>query len=447
MKNRLAAIRDQLRSSYWFIPTVLAVLAVLLSILTIQLDETIDTRQGWVVGLIYVESPEGARAVLSTVSSSMITVAGVVFSLTMVVLSLSSQQYGPLVLGQFMRDRGSQFVLGIFTATFIYCLLSLRTIRGNEDSRFVPTISVLVGLGLAITSLAMLIYFIHHVSESIQSTSIIARISDHLLDNIDTVFPEEIGEEREIMVNIVPPDIEEQFNREGVEITAGKSGYLQRIDDETILRVAQEYDVILQLTLRPGQFLSNGDLLLRTLPPERIHNGLYNEVQKAFILGKSRTQTRDVEFLFMQLSAIALRALSPAINDPYTAMMCIDRLGQALRVLLNRETPARYRFDEENRLRVVASPLTFAELLGAAFDEIRRSAQNDIAVNLCLLHVLEGLARHTKRPDQLHTLENYARVVYEQSYSESTAGYDVDQLVQIYTRIQQVIHNRRERLT
>jgi len=149
----------------------------------------------------------------------------------------------------------------------------------------------------------------------------------------------------------------------------------------------------------------------------------------------------------MQLSAIALRALSPAINDPYTAMMCIDRLGQALRVLLNRETPARYRFDEENRLRVVASPLTFAELLGAAFDEIRRSAQNDIAVNLCLLHVLEGLARHTKRPDQLHTLENYARVVYEQSYSESTAGYDVDQLVQIYTRIQQVIHNRRERLT
>ncbi|MDX2140547.1 MAG: DUF2254 family protein [Chloroflexota bacterium] len=201
MRSRLHVFWDDLRASYWFIPALMAVFALLTSVVTIRLDEGVGRELRWVTGLVYVDSAEGARAVLSTVASSMITVAGVVFALTMVVLSLSSQQYGPLVLTHFMRDRGNQIVLGVFTATFLYCLLILRTIRGGETDVFVPHISVLVGLVLAVASLAVLIYFIHHIARTIQAPNIIARISDELNDKIDHQFPTKVGIETDQIIH------------------------------------------------------------------------------------------------------------------------------------------------------------------------------------------------------------------------------------------------------
>ncbi|NJO83766.1 MAG: DUF2254 domain-containing protein, partial [Blastochloris sp.] len=301
MKNRVVLIIDELRSSYWFIPSLLAMLAGLLSIVTIRLDEVVERDLIWVTGLIYVNSPEGARAVLSTIASSMITVAGVVFSLTMVVLSLTSQQYGSLVIRNFIRDRGNQFVLGIFTATFIYCLLILRTIRGLEDDNaFVPHISLLTGLGLAILSLAMLIYFIHHVSESIQASEIIKRISDNLHEAIENWFPSTLGTEQ--------PDEHDEatslannMNVNAYPLAAPHSGYIQAIDESVLLKTASKHGLIIALHHRPGTFVIKDSPLAVVTPPQPVSDDIERNIISAFIIEGQRTQPQDVEFIFMQL--------------------------------------------------------------------------------------------------------------------------------------------------
>lgn len=443
MKNRLIALKDDLSSSYWFIPALMAVLAVILSIITVKLDETVGRELAWVVGLIYVDSPEGARAVLSTVASSMITVAGVVFSLTMVVLSLSSQQYGPLVLNHFMRDRGNQFVLGIFTATFIYCLLVLRTIRGFEDSIFVPHISVLFGLGLSFASLALLIYFIHHVSESIQSTDIVARISEELLDEIDERFPAKIGREPEQpAVRSEHRDILEQFESASSAVRTDEGGYLQMIDDDRLLEIAREQDVVAQLVVRPGQFVRKGQTLVRVLPRQQ-DDTFSQAVQEAFIFGSRRTRTQDIEFTFTQLSAIAVRALSPAMNDPYTAMMCIDRLGEALCVLLERQSPSMYRYDEDHRLRLIANPVTFADVLHTAFDQIRHYGNSNPKIDARLLKVIQTLVTCTDDDKQLELLHRYADLVYSESRSHLSTDED-RRLDEVYAETLRAFQTRQE---
>lgn len=389
MKNRLIALRERLSGSYWFIPTIMAITAAVLSLATIKLDEGMGRELAWVSGLIYVDSPEGARAVLSTVASSMITVTGVVFSLTMVVLSLTSQQYGPLVLNQFMRDRGNQFVLGVFTSTFIYCLLILRTVRGVENSVFIPHISVLTGLGLSIASLAVLIYFIHHVSQSIQAPRIIARISEDLIDAIDHLFPAQFGKESH------PPDMEKthqivmkRFEQDAYAVKAEESGYLQMIDDTALFQVACKHHVVVQLEAHPGEFFFKGQILARVLPLREGSEELSDDIRNVFIFGGYRTNTQDIGFIFTQLRSIAVRSLSPAINDPFTATMVIDRLGQALYVLLQRDFPSMYRYDKKMTLRVIATPVTFETLFYTAFDAIRHYGHADLSVAVRLLEVM-----------------------------------------------------------
>lgn len=412
MKNTIISWRDRLRASYWFIPMVMAVLAFLLSIIAIQIDERIGLRFAWISGLVYVDSPEGARTLLSTIASSMITVAGVVFSLTMVVLSLTSQQYGPLVLSNFMRDRGNQFVLGIFTATFIYCLLVLRTIRGVGSSIFIPHFSVLIGLGLGIAGLAVLIYFIHHVSDSIRASTIIDRISDDLNQAIIDLFPVQLGARREE----AQPDngfqeLPENFESQSKPIFSDESGYLQLVDSDTLLDAARDHDVIIHLIHRPGHYIIKGSLLATAWPLERVTERLDRRVNNALVLGSHRTQVQDVEYLFTQLVGVGVRALSQAINDPFTAVACIEHLGEALCLLGNRQTPSRYRYDQDGNLRVILNSVTFGGMLALSFDEIWHYGREDPRVRQTLQRTLQMIAQcvgdETNRGVVLRYAERY----------------------------------------
>lgn len=430
MKNRFFLFLDELRSSYWFIPSLLATLAGILSIATIRIDENLERDVVWVMGLTYVNSPEGARAVLSTIASSMITVAGVVFSLTMVVLSLTSQQYGSLVIRNFIRDRGNQFVLGIFTATFIYCLLILRTIRGMEDNTaFVPHISLLVGLALAILSLAVLIYFIHHVSESIQASAIVTRISNNLNDTINDLFPAMVGHE--------PPE-EKTPAVETLQILASpvyllptpQSGYLQVIEEDALLQTAIQNDIVIQLNHRPGEFVVKGELLLTIAPQNHVNDEVIHEIESAFVIGSQRTQTQDIEFIFMQLIGIGVRALSPGINDPFTAIMCIDRLGEALCLMMERQPPSRYRYDDHDQLRVIAVPMSFEDLFAFAFDQIRYYGREDIKVMVHLMQMITSIAICSSKcmPQHQPFLENYAEHLFQLASQNTTSILDKAQL-------------------
>jgi uncharacterized membrane protein len=409
MKNRLLLLADYLRSSYWVTPALMSFGAFILSILSIRVDETIGFELKWITGLVYVDSPEGARSVLSTIASSMITIAGTIFSLTMVVFSLTSQQFGSLVLSNFMRDRGNQFVLGTFTATFLYCLLILRTIRGVEDSIFIPHISVLIGLGLAILSLAVLIYFIHHVSDSIRSSTVIDRVADSLNETIDDMFPVHIGKNaRE--ANKAPdeePPLPD-FEREGHEVRARQSGYLQLIDDEWLMDIAEKHDLVIRLHCHPGNFIMHSNVLAEIWSPRPISRRVDEDIRETYVLGSKRTHQQDVEFLFEQLVQIAVRALSPAINDPITAMMCVDRLGEGISELSQRQIPSRYRYDDEGNLRVITQPITFKGIIELAFTQIRHYGAGDIRVVDHLLDTIFRLAQRIDDPELLYVLRQQA---------------------------------------
>lgn len=435
MRNRLIALSEKLRASYWFIPMIMGVLAILLSIITIELDEGIGREIRWITGLIYVDSPEGARAVLSTVASSMISVAGTVFSLTMVVLSLTSQQYGPLVLAHFMRDRGNQFVLGIFTATFIYCLLILRTIRGVENSFFIPHISVLVGLGMSLISLAVLIYFIHHVSQSIQAPNIITRINHELVDAVDELFPVQIGQELSpVMDEDLQSDIIERFSQAGFSVKTSKSGYLQMVDADALIDIANQHNLIISLDVLPGRFLFKGQTLVQVLPKTASEEALKKSIEEVFIIGSTRTRTQDIEFTITQLSALAVRALSPGINDPFTAIMVIDHLGEALCAVVARQQPSIFRYDENKELRVVARAINFKALFHAAFDQISHYGYTDLLIAVRLLQVFKALWEFATTQSDRTFLENNVKHLYEESRVKLRSSEN-DRLYQTYTDI------------
>jgi uncharacterized membrane protein len=440
MKNRLLTLRDQLSSSYWFLPMVMVVLAMVLSIITIKLDEGIGRDIRWVAGLIYVDSPEGARALLSTVASSMITVAGTVFSLTMVVLSLTSQQYGPFVLSHFMRDRGNQFVLGIFTATFLYCLLILRTVRGVESSIFVPHISVLTGLGLSIASLAVLIYFIHHVSQSIQGPSIIARISDDLSESINKLFPmyaDEMPHAAEVNSQ------NSKFDEQVFTITTDETGYLQMVDDDALIKAASKYEMVIYVDVVPGEYIFKDHVLVRVLPSKPMTGDEGRDIQSAFILGSQRTPTQDIQFTIIQLSALAVRALSSAINDPFTAIMAIDHLGQALSVLLEHDQPSVYRYDQQGHLRLITAIVSFKTLFHTAFDQIAHYGSNDPKVALRLLNVYKTLWDSTPHNDDRLLIQHAIITLYAESQTHLTVN-EYQELEEAFGKIIQDFQNQLE---
>jgi uncharacterized membrane protein len=342
----------------------------------------------------------------------MVSVAATAFSITIVALQLASSHFGPRLLRNFMKDTGNQVVLGTFIGTFIYCLLVLRTVYGEGDgySKFVPHLSVTVGIVLAIASIGVLIYFIDHASTIIQASHVISEVSADLNDAIDRLFPEKIGHsvsEHKRQVGEIPAN----FDFEACPIKATGSGYLQAIDDEKLMKIAKSKDLLLRLKYRPGKFVVRGSDLVMVWPGERVNQKLSDQINDAFILGKERTEQQDVEFPINQLVEIALRAISPAVNDPFTAIRCIDQLSVGLSHLAQRDFPSPYRYDDDNNLRVIANPVTFAGLTDAAFNQIRQYSTSDVAVTIRLLEAIAVIATYTRNKKDCAALLRHADMI------------------------------------
>ena len=389
--TRLRASWERLRGTYWAVPSAMSVAAVLLSVAMIQLDQAATpgllNRLSWV----YAGGPEGARAVLSTIAASMITVAGVTFSITIVALTLASQQFGPRLLRNFLRDLGNQVVLGTFVSTFIYCLLVLRTVRGSDDAEFVPHLAVTVGVTLAMLSLGVLIFFIHHVATSIQASRIIANVAGDLEGAINRLFPQAIGEDA-ATAEVPRTSTSAPTQVHGARpVVAKTTGYVQAIDADGLMSIARERDVVVRVHARPGAFVRSGGVLLTVASaPGKAHPDDKDDksFRDLFIVGSDRNGTQDVTFFIDQLVELAVRALSPGINDPATARMCIDRLEHALCQLSGREMPSAERYDEDGRVRVHARSLTFPDVVKSAFDEIARYGRSSVSVTCRLLEAV-----------------------------------------------------------
>ncbi len=387
MQPRVLKLLEDIRSSYWFVPAVMAFAALILGATMVYVDAQIGSD--WLDALSWYQSnkPDGAQEVLSTIAGSSITVAGVVFSITIVSVSFAASQYGPRVLTNFMADRGNQVTLGTFIATFLYCLIVLRTIRSGDEGDFVPDLAIIVALLLALCSIAVLIFFIHHVPRSIHVNSVVAGIGRQLIGAMEQRFPEFIGRgvaARHSGETTVPAGLRDDppQSQDAAPIRSRGTGYIEAIDDERLIELASRCKVILRLKYQPGDYIHADRTFALAWPPEQISDELLDGLQDTFAVGSRRTPLQDDRFLVDELVEIGTRALSPGVNDPFTAITCLDWLGAALSEAARRKLPSPYRFDEQNELRVIADPVTFAGYVNRALGQFQQYLATD--KNACL---------------------------------------------------------------
>jgi uncharacterized membrane protein len=412
MRVQVFKTLDRIRFSFWFLPTAMASGAMVLAFATVALETPVTDWLTLNWGLTFTGGAEGASSLLGTIAGSMITIAGVVFSMTLVALSLTSSQLGPRLLRNFMRDTTTQVVLGTFVATFLYCLLVLRTIRRAEETLFVPHLSVTLGVLLAVVSVGVLIYFIHHVSVSIQANEIVAQVGKELIEEIERLFPESIGRGAP-RIPTEPPDADflDLFDREARPIGSAEDGYLQFVGGDDLMALAMQEDIVIQLERRPRDYVVATRPLALVWPGNRVTDQLVDRVNAAFALGNQRTSGQDIEFAVDQLVEIAVRALSPGVNDPFTAMTCVDHLGSALCRLAQRDMPSPYRYDTQDQLRLITPVFTFPDVTDAAFNQIRQYGRSSTAVTIRLLETIAVVAGSVHRSEDRVALLRHAKMI------------------------------------
>ena len=412
MRARIFKYWDRLRSSLWFVPAVMAAVAVALALVSVTLDETVKDWSELGLDWIFSGDAEGASTMLGTIAGSMITITGVVFSMTLVALSLTSSQLGPRLLHNFMSDTSTQMVLGTFVSTFLYCLLILRTVRRAEAVAFVPHLAVSIAVLLAVVCVAVLIYFIHHVSVSIQANEIMAKVGTELDEGIECLFPVRLGSGGpRISAKQPSADFLDAFDQTARPVCSTEDGYLQFIDGDGLIELAEKENIVIRLVRPLGHYIVAGCPLAMVWPENRLSGTLKDRIRTAFALGNQRTPGQDIEFSVNQLVEIAVRALSPGINDPFTAVSCVDHLGSALSRLAQREVPSQYRYDKQDQLRVIAPVVTFAEITDAAFNQIRQYGRSSAAVTIRILETITVIAEFARRPEERAALLRHAEMI------------------------------------
>ncbi len=440
MHIRLLRFWEDIRGSYWFVPGVMIFGAILLALATIALDDNYPTSALGSLGFIWNGGAQGTRGILQTVAGSMITVAGVTFSITMVALSFASSQFGSRLLRSFMTDVRNQFVLGTFIATFIFCLLVLGSVGSGSGDQFIPYLSVTVGLLLVLASLGVLIYFIHHMALSMQAPYVIGQVAEDLLNSIDNVFSFYIeggGHSSQAVQD--EQDVLKNFDDHSSIIRCDTNGYIQAIDEEKLIEFASRQDLAIELPNRPGHFLMEGDVLALVLPENRVNEEVEKEIKKYIVIGKQRIPIQDVEFGIEQLVEVAERSLSASINATFTALLCIDWLAAALAKLLKKDFPSPYRYDRSGKLRLVfVRPLTLEGVIDAAFNPIRQSAHENVAVRIRLLEKIALLLEKVDDEQARQALERQADLI-ENDHGTNTPAKE-DQM-DVHRRYQRIMDN------
>lgn len=365
--GRVQLVWASIRDSLWFIPGLFAVAAALLAGVLVRVP-TPSAHNALVRVWLFGGGAEGARGVLSTIAGSLITVTGVVFSVTIVALQLASSQFTPRLLRSFVADRANQMVLGIFIGTFTYTLLVLRTIRAASDGAddgLVPHVAVSVAVLLLLISIGALIFFIDHAARSVQASVILDRETRQTLAQVCRSFPEEIGAGDDEPAAVAEPD------GAGAPVNASESGYLQAVSGDGLLALATERDIVVRLDVSIGAFALAGRPVATIWPAARADDELCEAVRQTLVLGPERTPEQDVGYGIVEIADIAVRALSPGVNDPTTAMLCIDRLSEILAARARRRLTSDARVDRDGRLRLIVQDTNFADATALAFDQIR----------------------------------------------------------------------------
>lgn len=427
MRLFLVRLWSAVFASYWFIPGLMSAVAAGLALFTVWIDRTWEDAWPPGLGWLLFSEPDGARAILQAIASSMVTVAGVTFSITIATVSQATNQFGPRLMTNFLQDLGNQVTLGAFVATFVFCLIVLRTVSGadgEDDSMFVPNISIGVGMLLAIASLAVLIYFFQHVPDSVHISMMVFAVGLRMHAMIDEIYPESIGEAAE------EDPREAEYARgpgalqDAAPVHATVCGYVGHIDPKALMETARRKDVVIWVSARPGDFVDPTVPLAFVKPSDHVDSWTRKRARAGYIVGRKRTETQDLLFLVSQLVEVAGKALSPGINDPITAMTCVDWLTSGLIRFSGRSVPGACRHDEDGVLRVVAQPVSFAELADAALAKVRPYVETDRNAAIHMMESIARLAHHLRDAEQAGVVRAHAEALNEGCQRELTHPAD-----------------------
>ncbi len=424
--------REVLRTNLWLVPAIEVLAAAVLFAGTYALDRAAFDGDFGLPGWVLSGSPDAARQILTAIAAAIITVVGVVFSIVIVALTLTSTQFGPRMLRNFIRDRGTQVTLGTFVATFVYAVLALGAI-GQAGPDFVPHISITVTLALMVADLAVLIYFLHHITTQIQLPQVIAGIAGDLAEAIELqAGARSAGSGARSAAQALA-----DMDGAGGDVAAPRSGYLQYIQHRLLVRLASELGVVIHLRYRPGHFLVQGHAYA-TVWPAGAAERVARELARAHVTGPYRTLAQDVSFGVDQLVEIAIRALSPAVNDTFTALTCIDWIGDSLCKITGRWQPTRVYRDAGGAVRVVTTEATYERLVQRAFEKIRQAGQGMPAVMIRQLDALAKIMERATAPEDRQLLLDQAAMIGRlsaASVGEESDRADIQRAYQAVLRV------------
>ena len=424
----------ELGATFWFLPVLIIGFSILLSFTLVYVDSSVTIpREGW-IRFFLVESADSARSILSTISSAMMGVAGTVFSITLVVLTLASSQFGPRLIKNFMYVRLNQVVLGLYISTFLYCLLVLNSISDSDGYTFIPSISILVAILATVANIVLLIIFIHQIAISIQADKVVSDISESLFKQVEKLFPEKMGEEKENEENgNFSAAVAGYQNRSYIK--SPKSGYLQYIDGEALIKIVTKHNALIELHCRPGKHLVKDAEIGSLYSNQEWEKKEFEKIFNSFVIGKTKTSQQDLEFSIQQMVEIAARALSTGVNDPYTAITCIDNLTSIMCYLAEAKFPSKYRCDEEGNLRIITDTLDFEGILDTAFNQIRQFSEDSPSVMIRMIEALTTIYKFTSKESHKKAVIRHAEMVLSSGKKNIEEKNDIDDLTERAVKI------------
>jgi uncharacterized membrane protein len=436
-KLRLPGWRwDALRTTFWVVPTLMIVVAALLFLVTFEIDWAAYHHHLTLPWWVRTGSADAGREVLIGIAAAIITTVGVVFSITILALTLASQQFGPRMMRNFIRDPGNQLTLGIFVGTFVYSVLGLGSITTLPGGAFVPHLTITVSEAFLLVDVAVLIYFIHHIAKSIQLPEVIAGIARDLDRAIDAEFPVRVtlddGEPNG--TSSVPAELTDKLNQRGGEVTAKQSGYLQFVSYGELIEIAETLDAVIRLAHRPGHFVV-ANRRLATVWPAGAAGQVAAALDKAHVTGPHRTLSQDPVFAIDQLVEIAIRALSPAVNDTFTALTCIDWLSAGLSEISMRVLEEGVYRGRSGKVRLIEFDPSYSRMVNRAFDKIRQAGRGMPAVDIRLIDALSHISENTVSSGQREVLLRQARMILRAAEEEVAEPNDLDDIRDRFDRL------------
>ena len=383
-----------LRGGFLIRPLTIALALGCAGALLSWLEETYPAVSAWVPTILFPShaDPQVAQVILAGIATSIMTVVSIVFAILLMTLTLASMQFSPRIIVSFSRDRVTQWTLGAFLGAFCYCMAALPAAR-SFPRPFAPVATVMGAMALALICVGLLLYFIHHISEAISVNHIVDRIAAETEAVIDETMPEPHRLDRLIDADSLRPNPSE------TAVLTGDSGYIRFVDTRRLVALAKQYHVTIRVLRRVGHFVPAGIPLMMVSKGNRLTPEGTAALLAAFDFGPTRTLQQDVEFGVLQIVDIALKAISPAVNDPTTALGCVDQLSRILIRFASREPPEKLLYDPPGIVRAGIGWIRFERLLDAAFEQIRMYSKTDVAVSLRLLRALGDIAVTTPDPE------------------------------------------------